>query len=260
MTLRSIALQSQKFVTDNSPTILTAIGVTGTVTTAYLTGKATFKAAKIINEEQFKTNIHNGVQKPLSDKDKFKLVWTLYIPAAGVGTLSCAAIIGANRIGVRRAAAMAAAYSISERAFEEYREKVVEKLGKNKDREVRDDIAQDHVNANPPNTKNVVVTGKGKELFYDKWCGRYFESTMQEVKKAQNDLNYKLLNGGFGYASLNDFYRILGIDTIRDGEDLGWDTTKPLEIMFTTTISDDERPAFVMDFRVAPVREYFRAH
>lgn len=260
MTLRSVALQSQKFVTDNSPTILTAIGVTGTVTTAYLTGKATFKAAKVIQEEQFKTNLHNNHHEKLSDKEKFKLVWTLYIPPAGVGALSCAAIIGANRIGVRRAAAMAAAYSVSERAFEEYRNKVVEKLGKNKDREVRDDLAQDRVNANPPTTKNVVVTGKGKELFYDTWTGRYFESTMQDVKSAQNALNYKLLNGGFGYQSLNDFYRILGVDTIKDGEDVGWDTKKPLEITFTTTISDDERPAFVMDFRVAPVREYFRTH
>ena len=34
---------------ENSTTILTAVGVVGTVGTAYLTGRATFKAAEIIN-------------------------------------------------------------------------------------------------------------------------------------------------------------------------------------------------------------------
>src|SRR4051794_29662266 len=149
MRFADLAKQVEKFSIDNSPAILTAFGVAGTITAAVLAGRAGFKAADILEKERYKRSMQRtGVpDSPFSftTKEKFKATWTLYIPAAGTALLSCGAIIGANTISTKRAAAMASAYAISEKAWAEYREKVVERLGANKDREVRDSVAQDRV-------------------------------------------------------------------------------------------------------------------
>jgi hypothetical protein len=247
MELADVAKRLERFVSNNSPSILSAVSVVGTVTTAILTGRATFKAAGVIRE-------HTDQQTP--PREKLELIWKLYIPpvASGIGTVAC--IIFANRIGTRRAAAMAAAYSLSERAFEEYRHKVVERLGEKKERGIQDEIAQDRVLNNPPGKTEVIVTGRGLVLCYDMYTGRYFESDIEAIRKAQNDLNQKILNDY--YASLSDLYDLLGLARTTTSDEVGWNCDKLLEITFSTTMSDDGRPCIAISFRVDPIRNYYR--
>ena len=261
MTLAEIVKRAEKFTIDNSPLILTAVGVTGTLTTAYLTGKASFKAAHILEDAlddkrtEIQTDIPRGIPS-LSGKEKFCLVWQLYIPAAGTGIITVVAIVAANRIGTRRAAAVAAAYSISERAFAEYREKVLEKVGESKERSVRDDLAQDRVNRNPVADREVIITGGGDVLCYDAFTGRYFKSDMETLKKAQNDLNYRVLNDY--YASLSDFYNLIELPTTSFSDEVGWNSNRLLELKFSTVLSEDGRPCISIEFDVDPVRDYYR--
>jgi len=252
-----IAKTVEKFTIDNSPTILTVIGVTGTVTTAILTGRASFKAAELIAHEQTKENIR-GHHQPLTTKDKMRLTWTLYIPAVGTGLLTCAATVGANQIGTRRAAAVAAAYTISERAFTEYKEKVVEKLGESKEQNIRDEVAQDRVTRNPVGDREVIVTGGGDVLCYDAFTGRYFMSDMETLKKAQNDINYQIINQE--YASLSDFYNKIGIAPTAYSDEVGWNNDKLLELKLTGTLSEDQKPCISIDFAVSPVRDYYKLY
>lgn len=256
MTLTRLAKQGEKFVADNSPAILTGMGVVGVVSTALLTGKATFKAAELIREREFGDNADRV--NVLETKDRALLVWRLYIPAASTGLLTATAIIGANRIGTRRAAVMAAAYSMSEKAFTEYKDKVVEKIGENKERDIRDSVAQDRVARNPVDNQQVIVTGGGEVLCYDTWTGRYFQSSMEALKKAQNDVNYQVLNNY--YASLSDFYDKVGLSRTKNSDDFGWNSDDLLELYFSTTMSDDDRPCISVDFRVEPIRGYSRVH
>jgi hypothetical protein len=62
-------------------------------------------------------------------KEKAKVVWKLYIPAGLSGAITVGCIISATRINSKRAAAAYSSLSVSEKAFDEYREKVVERLG-----------------------------------------------------------------------------------------------------------------------------------
>lgn len=261
MNLRALTHKTTKLVADNSPAILTAIGVTGVVTTAYLTGKATFKAAEIIENERYKRSINRtGVSDSpmaIDNKERLQLVWKLYIPAFGVGSMSIAAIIFANRIGTRRTAAMTAAYAITERAYSEYKDKVVDTIGKNKEVKIRDEIAQDRVNKLPPN-QQVIVTGNGEQIFMDAYSGRTFMSTMESVKQAQNKLNHELLN--HGYASLSDLYSHLGLSPTKISDDVGWNSDKLMEMTFSTTFTDEMKSCVVVDFNVAPIRNFFRSH
>lgn len=243
MTFSDALKRLSKFSADNSPAILTAIGVAGTVTTAILTAKASFKAVRIIDD----------LDRP-SRSDKVKAVWPHYIPAIGVGCISIGCIIMANGIGTRRAAGMATALTLSERAFSEYKEKVVERLGENKEREVRDEIAQDRVNKNPFN--EVVIVGDGNVLCYDAYTGRYFFSSMEDLKKAQNDINYRVLNDY--YASLTDFYSKIGLDRTSFSDEVGWNSDKMLELNFSATLTESGKPCIVVDFATSPIRDFYR--
>lgn len=243
----------ERVVVNNSPAILTAVGVTGTVTTAIFAGRASFKAADLIREMEAEEGTPEDPKERLVERTK--ATWKLYVPAVGVGTATVACIIFANQIGVRRAAAMAAAYSMSEKAFTEYREKIVEKVGANKEQEARDEIAQERVERNPLGSQ-VIVMGDREVLCFDQYTGRYFNSSMETLKQAQNKINYRMIREN--YASLNDFYDAIGLDWVATGDDLGWNSDAMLELSFTTVLSDDQRPCLAIDFHTVPVRNFYR--
>jgi len=248
-TLREILARGGKLAADNSPAILTAVGVTGALTTAYLTGKASFKAALILND-----NDHYG---QADVKEMFQLTWKCYIPAAITAALTISAIIGANRIGTRRAAALAAAYAISERAFEEYKTKIIEKLGPKKEQEARDEIAQDRVDRNPVGSQEIIIAGAGTVLCHEAYTGRYFLSDMETLRKAQNDINAQVLSDS--YASLTDFYDLIGLPHTANSDEVGWNSDKLMDLKFSAVISQDGRsPCISIDFTVHPVRHYYR--
>lgn len=259
MSVVHLLKKSEKLLADNSPAILTAIGVTGVITTAYFTGKASFKAAEVLRENQpwDLNEIGKPGPEPLTPREKFELLWKLYIPAVatGVGTITC--IIMANRIGTRRAAAMASAYVMSERAFTEYKEKVVEQLGEKREQKIRDEIQQERMDRDGV-TLSPLPAGSRKVWCKDAWSGRYFPGSMEIIKKAQNDTNHEVLS--YGYASLTDFYSRLGLEGTKDSDNLGWNSDKMMDVTFTTALSDDQEPVLVMDFAVAPIRNFFRTH
>ena len=240
-----------KLVVDNSPVILTAIGATGALTTAYLTGRATFKAAEILQAEY--PNYYNHVQI----RERARCVWRCYIPPAISATLTVAAIITANRIGTRRAAALATAFATAERAFEEYRAKVVEKLGDKKEELVRAEVAQARVDKHPPGDREIIVTGNGSVLCMDAFSGRYFLCDMETLKKAENEINYRVLHDM--YASLTDFYELVGLSRTSVSDEVGWNADKMLELKFSGTITEaGGKPCIYVEFTVNPIRGYNR--
>lgn len=253
MTLMSLAKTAEKFTVVHSPVILTAIGVTGVLTTAVLTGKASIKAARLIDIEHSKER--KDIRFHMSRKDEVKLVWKQFVPPFTAGALTVAAIIAANQIGTRRAAAMAAAFGLSEKALKEYREQVLEHLGESKEQKVRDDLAQKQVNRNPPKDETVIITNDGDVLCFEPYTGRYFKSQMEKLRKAENDLNYQVLNNF--YASLSDFYDLIGLDHTLMSDDFGWNSDKMLELDFSAVLIND-RPCMVMNYQVVPIKDYSR--
>jgi hypothetical protein len=256
--LGDVLKRAQKLTIDNSPAILTGVAVAGTVMTAYLTGTATLKAAEVLKNEEnrFESNHPDYAIDPLDLKEKVALTWKLYIPPVTTGLLTVTCIIGANRIGTRRAAAVAAAYTLSEKAFSEYRDKVVEKLGEKKEQAVRDELAQDRVNRNPANSSQLVVIDGRSVLCYEAFTGRFFLSDMETLRKAENDTNHQVNNDY--YAALTDFYDRIGLDKTSMSDEVGWNCNKLLEVQYSTTLAPDGRPCISIDYAVAPIRDFYR--
>jgi Family of unknown function (DUF6353) len=246
----------QFLVKNNSSTILTAAGVVGTVGTAYLAGRASFKAAEIIAEE--KKIVNHSVapeQDPvyLTTGRKVQLVWRHYLPAAGIGVLTITSIIAANRISSKKIAALAFASGVSERAFQEYKDKVVEKLGARQDQKIHDEVAQDRMR-DPGNSREIILAGTGEVLCYDMLTGRYFQSTMEEIKRAENKINYELIH--YMSASLSSFYDEIGLPATDYTDSVGWNMGNNMEVRFSTTMSQDNRPCLAIDFSRSPIPNY----
>jgi hypothetical protein len=235
----------------SSTTVLTGMGVTGVVTTAYLTGRASFKAAELIRREEI---VKTLPPDKLTNKEKVKLVWPLYVAPISVGCTTITAIVVANHTASKRIAALTVASGISERALTEYKAKVLEKLGEKKEMAIRDEVAQDRV-ANTPVNKEVLVIGAGDVLCFDLLTGRYFQSTVEKIRQAEIKINYEILN--HMYASLSRFYDEIGIPPTPYSDTVGWNgLTDRFEVMFSTVMSPDNRPCIAVDFSHPPVAEY----
>lgn len=253
-----LARRAGKVAAANAPTILTTVSVVGTMATAYLTGKATLKAAEILKEHE--ENISDSVEAERFNtlKGKIELVWKEFVPAAGVAVVTIACMVAANRIGARRVAALATAYTIAEKAAVTYKDKVVETIGKKKEEGIRTAIAQDEIDRHPISRETVYVEGGGGDLFRDGWSGRYFNSTVARLEKAANQIN-ATLNTDFA-ATLSDFYDQVGLDRTDESDMVGWNSDTPLELEFTWGSTPDERPCGVVRFRTVPYREHNSFH
>jgi hypothetical protein len=155
----------------------------------------------------------------------------------------------------RRNAALATAYSLSETALTEYRNKVIATMGEKKDQSIRDEIAKDRVARNPVNSCEVIVTNDGNFLCYDKTSGRYFRSNNEKLQRAQNEINRRLITEMF--VSLNDFYYEIGLKSIDVGDKLGWNIDKGfLEIYKSYQPDENEVPCCIIDYEVVPEYKY----
>lgn len=248
--LKVLAKGARKVVSNNAPAILTGLSVVGVAATTIMAVKATPRALDLIEEAE----VMSG--EKLTPQLKIKTAATCYIPALGMGMATMACVVGANTIGSKRNAALISAYSLSEGAFKEYKDKVVKTLGESKEQKVRDEIAQDKVSNNPPVNSQIIMTNNGEVLCRESMSGRYFESSIETLRKAQNDINAQIINEM--YASVNDFYRLIGLEPTKVGDELGWSTNRLLELDFSTVMSTDNRPCVSVDYRAEANRGYHK--
>lgn len=244
MTLSNILTNGLKLVKSHSPEILTGLSVAGVATTSYLVGKASFKAAKEIEHKEAIGGTNADTKERF--KERAKLVWKLYIPPTISGAATIACIIGASKSNSRRTTAAVTAYSLTERAFSEYREKVVEQIGKGKEQKIRDDVVQNKVSKKPPGSSEVIVLGPGHVLCCDLHSHRYFRSDMESLRKAQNDINERILNDW--YVNLDEFYDLVDLPHTSYSDKLGWDSEKLMTLEFSTVLSEDGEPCLAFEY------------
>lgn len=238
----------------HSPAILMGIGIAGMVTTTVVAVKATPKALRLIEEKKQELEVES-----LTPVETVKAAWKCYIPAAVTGAVSVACLIGSNSVNTKRNAALATAYKLSETAFSEYRDSVVEVIGEKKEKTVRDKVSEKELKANPINKTDIIVTGKGKTLFFDPLSHRYFYSSIEKIRRAENILNKEINTDPFDAGrTVNDFYEEIGIPTTATGDALGWNLNTGLIDIYLSYQGGDEgtefedEPCAVLNFTNPP--------
>lgn len=238
----------------HSPEILIAAGVVGTVTSAVMACKATLKVNEIVEETKTQIDvIHESKEKGVtpagqaySEEDSKKdlaLVYVqtgfkyvkLYAPSVLLGAASIGCILSSHNIIRKRNIALAAAYTTVDKGFKEYRGRVIERFGKDLDRELKYNIKAKEI-------EEVVTDEKGKEKTVTKSIDVYDpnshspysivfddgntgwnkdpELTKFFLIQQQNYANEKLQSQG--YLFLNDVYAMLGAKKTQAGNQVGW--------------------------------------
>lgn len=239
----------------HSPEILIGFGVTGMISSTVLAVKATPKALQLIERKK-----EEEQKDSLTRVETIKATWKCYIPALVVGTTSAGCIIGANSVHLKRNAALATAYKLSETAFTEYRDAVVETVGEHKEGLIRDKLDKKHLEENPVSKQGVIITDKGgNTLCYDHWSGRYFRSDIYRIEKAINAISHQMLVSIDNYVTLNDLYDELGLSHTPVGDTHGWymdDVGRDLiQPRLGSQIADDGTPCIVLDYNVPPRKD-----
>lgn len=249
--ITNVVKSTKGYLYKHSPEILTGIGVAGMVTSTVLAVKATPKALQLIEEAKY----GGGFTEKLPVKMVIQIAWKPYIPAALTGIASISCIIGASTVSAKRNAALATAYSISEKALSRYRDKVIETIGEKKEKEIKNKIAQDEVDKNPISKTQVIMTSKGNTLCMDMISGRYFKSDIDTIQKIINELNRDMMYQN--YVSLDELYSRLGLPSIKNGSELGWNIDRGfIEVDFGATLSEDGEPCLVLDFERGPEYDF----
>ena len=114
MKLSNVTKTVSTFMRKNSPTILTAVGVSGMIASTIFAIEATPKAVKLIEEKKQDLKVEK-----LTPIETVRTTWKCYIPTVVLTVLSSGCIVGANSVHAKRNAALATAYTISETALRE---------------------------------------------------------------------------------------------------------------------------------------------
>ena len=240
----------QGFLRKHSSTILTCLGAAGVVATSVLVGKETLKAEKALTEATDEKG------EALTKIEKFKTVAPIYIPSVIVGASTLGCILGANILNKRQQAALASAYALLDSSYKEYVGKVKELYGTEGDTKVRTEIAKDHYE------EEDLSVAREKLLFFDSHTLQFFESTIEEVLSAEHRLNEMFTNAG--YASLNDFYELLGLPPVEGGNVIGWSVSSSDEFVNPARIEfqhekiklDDNMEGYLIVMQDEPVTDY----
>ena len=245
----------------HSPEILVIGGTIGTVVAGVLACKATTKVQPIL--EEAKTNIegiHRVKEEPnLQEmyKEKYNEEYTdaamkkelistyvhtgkelvkAYAPAVSVAAVSITAILVGNNILRQRAMAYAAAYASVDNSFREYRERVVDRFGKDLDRELRYNIKSKEVTEVTLNedgtttTETKTVQVPDIMTTPDEFTRCFMEGTQGFTRDAEHNKFYLMQQQGFanrklqqqGYLFFNDVLEMLGYPKTRIGQVAGW--------------------------------------
>jgi hypothetical protein len=171
----------KKFIVDNAPAIFTGLAVAGVIETVALTAKAAVNVVDDIYD--LRSNIR--IKPEPEAIDYIDACWKDCVPPALSLTATIFFILAANQAHIRTEAGLAAAYSLYEGKYKDYKAKNKELFGEKADEKVEEEVRRDNIRKTEP-----LYPGRSEEyLVYDEVTRQYFYSTYKEKEHAQEQLN-----------------------------------------------------------------------
>ena len=236
----------------HSPEILVVVGVIGTVGAAVMACRSTLKVSKVLDNHQDKlTKIKRGKEElpeeKYSEQDYNKDLTVAYVqtavdfvklysPAVITGVAGIACIIGGHKILHGRYVGAVAAYNVLDKGFREYRKRVVDEFGTEKEEMIRHNLRKEQVTEIELDENDKQVKTKKDVLIPNdpNNCSMYSvifdESSPNWIKDPTYNLAFvrgcqqmadDLLKAK-GYVFLNDVYKMLGVNCTEPGQIVGW--------------------------------------
>lgn len=261
-TINKELAKCQRLYYKHKPLIFTVASIGLGVASVGLSIPATKKALKRLEERA--ELINKQETKPKKILEQAKAVAPCYIPTVLTGAASIALSIGSYKVTTRRLAEACTAYHLVRRDYDDYKKHVQEYLGKNKEKKIADKVEQDKIKEDPPEKPDNMVS-LNAVWFKDWYTGRYFLSTVDEVRKVEYTLDMRLQSEMF--ISLNEFFYELNLEAIPDGNDRGWNLgfdcgnlsmDDLIGIEFVSGLSPNGTPVLVMKYNMPELRFDYR--
>lgn len=236
--LRQIRKQAGNVMTKNGSTILITMGITGFFVAIGLaieeTSTAEEKMEELNKELALEAEVEGINYKPPTKGQvmlrKAKKLVPVYAPTIVTAGLSSACIIFAHRSDSKKIAVTTAAYELSEAMRRDYIRKVKETVGEKAEAEIQDAFYKEKIEESMPEgpkDSSIICTGKGEQLFYDVQSGRYFRCSTLWLDKCRVDVSHMVFTDD--YASINELYYLIGLETISLGNLAGWNNRYDLD-------------------------------
>lgn len=253
------------FVDEHQREFMLGGAIAGTVITAVLSWRAGIKAEKVIAKQKVKMEGLKAIEE--ADEEIYKEerrkvtvetvkeLTPIVAPPVLAATGTIVSVIGGYKVASKQIAVLSGLYSMSEKAYADYKSKTKELVGPKKEQEIGDAVNADKIATNPPIGNYIVQTGHGSVLCYDDYSGRYFYSDPEYIRKVVNDINEQL--HGDIYVSLNEFYDKLGLSNCKLGDDIGFcEEDGNVSVAFSATLTSigdrDNIPCLVLSYDVSP--------
>ena len=185
---------SSRFLKKNGGTILAVAASVGVIATAIETGRATTKAKHLLAVDEalrtYNEDEQGIVEEPPTKKEIVQTCWKAYVPAVILGGSTIACILGSNALNKKQIASLTAGYMVLGKAYQEYRQKVIENFGIEKEAEIHDQIKEEKL----PEVREKME--EEKLLCYEPISKRYFHATEIELTDAFYNANLVQYNAG----------------------------------------------------------------
>lgn len=229
-----------------APGIYTGAGIGLSILTTVLVGKNTPKALEL------KKTIELEEDRDLMFKEKIEIFAKSYWPAILTGTFSIGLIICGQHVQYKRTAAATAAYLIAQDSLKNLTDKVTDEIGKDGITKIKDRIRHEKFEKQVINEDEIIPTDLGDDLCYDAINGRFFKSSIEAIRKAESEMNKRLLKENF--ISINEFFMELDLPSTKFGDELGWDVglEGAVDIEVTCGKTPQEKLYYVIDSDICP--------
>lgn len=238
----------------HSPEILTGIGIFGMMTATVTAVKATPKAMELLEEKREELGLKPD--ESLTTLEIIQTAWKPYVGTAITSAASIACIVGGSKISASRNAALVTAYQVTTTALNRYKDSVVETVGENTAKEIREKITEkrkeEFEDNNSDNHNRVYIPDGSDVLFHEPISNIYFKSSKNKIGEAVNYLNGRMIDGQEMYMSLNEFLDEFDLKHSPIGDDIGWTVDRRIDLTFDLGVSDRGEPCYEIEYIQPP--------
>lgn len=225
--------RSVLIIKKHSPTIMFSGGIVGVITSTVLACRATLKLPEALDNMQEELNDVNSME--IVDKKDLAYVYAknmahiakIYAPSVAVGVVSISALTGSHVTLTKRNAGLTAAYAAVSKAYSEYRERVSNEFGDQKELELYHAAVSEKVKNEEGKSEEIMIADPNKWSPYARFFDEYSVNWQKNaelnrlfVQCQQNYANHLL--HARGHVFLNEVYDMLGIERSSAGQVVGW--------------------------------------
>lgn len=254
------------FLLAHRPELLLGTSITATIGSVVLAAKGGYEAGQKVTIEEHR---HLDLFDPqdtertfLDTKDKVRLTWPCYVPAAVATVGALGATTGLHIVHIKDKKAMAAAglaaieevKASAQQYAKDVQDTLDDSLTEKQKEKVQNNLDERRADAGR-SLEPFAGDGEVTEMYLvrDGRTGRDIYSNATVIEDAINEVN-NVINGQ-GNCDVNTFYSFAGFNTLADGEEYGWSGAL-VTLDWKGVIRDDGRPVREFTFRPAPEKDF----